>query len=417
MLGFDANDFLTTYSHADAHFTQAPATLTHVHAFMNAKMPRQTPILVFSDDWGRHPSSSQHLIRHLLPHRDVIWVNTIGTRPPRLDTQTLHRVSEKFRHWSERSSSHDVDPSVRKPQILNPRMWPSFASSFSRKLNRHLLLKALTPVVNSLGEPPIVVTTLPIVADLVGVLRARSWVYYCVDDFSVWPGYDGKTMQRMERALAPNMDRIIAVSEKLVEHVGLLGKSAELLTHGVDTDRWKVQSKEVPRELYGLEPPFIVFWGVVDRRMDTSYVASLASRLEIGTVVMFGPQDDPDPAMLRLPKVIARPSVPFERLPDIAAAASVLVMPYADLPVTRAIQPLKLKEYLASGRPVVVRALPSTFPWQDACDVCDTAESFTEAVIRRISTGVPNEQLLARDRLTSEGWREKATIFSRLLES
>jgi len=324
---------------------------------------------------------------------------------------------EKLRHWSKRSDSHDMGSEVLKPRIINPRMWPSFASSFGRRLNRHLLLKALTPIVNSLDEPPIVVTTLPIVADLVGSLRAKGWIYYCVDDFGVWPGYDGKTMQRMESILVPRMDRIIAVSEELVEHVHSLGRSAELLTHGVDIDRWKVQSKELPDELIGLEPPFIVFWGVIDRRMDTSFVAHLADRLEIGTIVMFGPQDNPDPALLRLPKVVVRSSVAFERLPYIAAAAGVLIMPYADLPVTRAIQPLKLKEYLASGRPSVVRALPSTLPWRDACDVCGTPESFAEAVINRISTNVPPEQKLAREKLAAEGWVEKAAIFNHLLES
>ena len=37
-------------------------------------------------------------------------------------------------------------------------------------------------------------------------------------------------------------------------------------------------------------------------------------------------------------------------------------MPYADLPVTRAMQPLKLKEYLVTDRPVVVADLPADQP-------------------------------------------------------
>ena len=41
--------------------------------------------IVFSDDWGRHPSSCQHLFRRLLPRYRTFWVNTIGMRRPRLD--------------------------------------------------------------------------------------------------------------------------------------------------------------------------------------------------------------------------------------------------------------------------------------------------------------------------------------------
>ena len=49
------------------------------------------PLLVFADDWGRHPSSCQHLIRHMLDRQDVWWVNTIGMRTPRFDRATLTR--------------------------------------------------------------------------------------------------------------------------------------------------------------------------------------------------------------------------------------------------------------------------------------------------------------------------------------
>jgi hypothetical protein len=63
-------------------------------------MPR-APLLVFADDWGRHPSSAQHLIRCILPRRRVVWVNTIGTRKPKFDRATLHRGFEKLRQWAK----------------------------------------------------------------------------------------------------------------------------------------------------------------------------------------------------------------------------------------------------------------------------------------------------------------------------
>jgi len=51
-------------------------------------------VLVFADDWGRHPSSCQHLVGHLLDRYQVLWINTIGTRQPRLDFATLTRGLE-----------------------------------------------------------------------------------------------------------------------------------------------------------------------------------------------------------------------------------------------------------------------------------------------------------------------------------
>src|ERR1700752_2182216 len=100
-----------------------------------------TPLLVFSDDWGRHPSSCQHLIRHLLPEVPVLWVNTIGMRRPRLDLATARRGLEKFGQWfGPRPKSETLPPGLT---VLSPRMWPGFRTGFERRLNRAWVQKQL----------------------------------------------------------------------------------------------------------------------------------------------------------------------------------------------------------------------------------------------------------------------------------
>src|SRR5690349_10655099 len=118
-------------------------------------------LLVFADDWGRHPSSCQHLVRHLLPRHDVSWVNTIGTRTPKFDLATLSRGLEKARQWLSRPADARALPANLR--VLNPRMWPWFGSRLGRGLNRRLLVRQLGPLLRSLPEPPVAVTTLPIV--------------------------------------------------------------------------------------------------------------------------------------------------------------------------------------------------------------------------------------------------------------
>ena len=134
------------------------------------------PLLVFADDWGRHPSSCQHLVRRLLDRHAVWWVNTIGMRPPRLDWATVRRGLEKVRHWTRRPCDTAALPANLR--VLNPRMWPWFSRPFDRALNRELLLRELRRVTATLPISPVAVTTLPIVADLIGLLPVRRWVYY-----------------------------------------------------------------------------------------------------------------------------------------------------------------------------------------------------------------------------------------------
>jgi glycosyltransferase involved in cell wall biosynthesis len=299
-------------------------------------------------------------------------------------------------------------------------MWPSFRSRFGRGLNRRLLTRALRPVAAAMPRPPVVVSTLPITADLVGQLPAVRWVYYCVDDFGVWPGLDGRTMREMEAELVAKVDEVIAVSETLQSHVAKLGKPSHLLTHGVDLDHFcKPTPADLPsslRDLGAIPGPLVVFWGVIDRRMDLRFVRTLGERLPDGTILLVGPQDDPDPELFRLPRVRTLSAIPYDDLPALAASAAVLVMPYADLPVTRAMQPLKLKEYLATGKPVVVRELPATGPWADCLDAAGTPEAFAAAVLERLRSGVLESQYAARTRLDAEGWAAKAEQFERWID-
>jgi glycosyltransferase involved in cell wall biosynthesis len=363
-----------------------------------------SPLCVFSDDWGRHPSSCQHLVQHLLASRPVYWVNTIGTRAPALDWATMTRVAGKLRGWFLPKRQPADRPRPANLHVHNPKMWPYFRTRFDRALNQRLLMRGLKAVPGD----AIAVTTLPIVADLVGRLPAQRWVYYCVDDFSQWPGLDQRAMDRMERALVQKVDRIVAVSETLQARMKSLGRDdASLLTHGVDVTAWRQEASP--------QPGPIVFWGVIDQRMDAGFIAALARQTTV-PIHLIGPKINPDPALWAIPRVVDKPAVPFEELPAIAAAASVLIMPYVDAPVTRAMQPLKLKEYLATGKPVVVRDLPANRVWGDALDLAATADDFATAVVLRLGTGLPAGQAMARERLHQESWSAKAEAFARVLE-
>lgn len=371
------------------------------------------PLLVFADDWGRHPSSCQHLIRELLPGHPVTWVNTIGTRAPRLNLDTFRRAAGKFHQWfrPENPGVSAVPPEGLS--VSNPKMWPWLTRKIDRRINRELLLRQLGPVVRNMPALPVAITALPVVADLMGSLPVRRWVYYCVDDFGQWPGLDRKTMARLEKVVVEKADTIVAVSENLRARLKSMGRDSELLTHGVDTQVWASHGDPLP-EITGLERPLVVFWGVVDRRMDTAWVRQLSADLSQGTIVLAGPSNDPDPALRSLPRVRMTGPLAFGQLPTLAREAAVLVMPYADQPVTRAMQPLKLKEYLATGRPAVARNLPANLEWADSLDLTDSAAEFSRLVRRRLETGPDPAQSLARTRLTEEGWAMKARRFADL---
>jgi hypothetical protein len=160
--------------------------------------------------------------------------------------------------------------------------------------------------------------------------------------------------------------------------------------------------------------PWVVYWGLVDRRLDYELIEQLAAA-RIGTVLLVGPEDDADQRLKHLANVVMAGPLPPDQLPALATEAAVLIMPYADLPVTRAIQPLKLKEYLATGKPVVARKLPATQEWADSLDLADQPGPFVQSVQLRLSTGTTTSQASARQRLANETWKAKSDEFFRFI--
>jgi glycosyltransferase involved in cell wall biosynthesis len=263
-------------------------------------------------------------------------------------------------------------------------------------------------------EDAVVLSTIPIVADLPEEVRARRWVYYCVDDFSVWPGLDSQPMADMERKFVRIADRIVAAGSNLAARMNALQRDATVISHGIDLEFWR-NPPMMSRLLENLEAPVFLFWGLIDRRLDLRFLRTLDRRLASGTIALVGPEQDADPALGSLLRVKRLGAVPHSALPSLARQAAVLIMPYADLPVTRAMQPLKLKEYLASGRPVVSSRLPALAGWEGCLDVGETAERFADLVLAQSHGHLQPMQAVARQRLESETWRAKSRDLSSIL--
>ena len=368
--------------------------------------------IVFSDDWGRHPSSCQHIFKVGLTDYDVIWVNTIGMRPPRFDWTTLHRAAHKLGSWirpSLDSGSLDTEEEAC-PHVLNPKMWPWMRSPLDREFNKRLLKAQIHAHVT---ENTIGVTTIPITCDLMDELSLERWVYYCVDDFSEWPGLDQKAMLTLETGVIDKADTIIAASQSLQNRLhDQFGRKSSLLTHGVDLDFWQIENEEtVTNPFSEFEKPIMLFWGIIDQRLDYYFLKKLNDSITQGTILLVGPQQNPDPGISQLNNVNLLPPVSYQDLPKYGHFADVLIMPYLDSPVTQAMQPLKLLEYLATYRPAVVRSLPSTERFKEMLTVVENADEFAAAVNWSVESGISNSQKAARASLQRESWDSKAKQF------
>ena len=198
--------------------------------------PTAHDLVVFGEDWGRHPSSTQHLVRRLAADRQVVWVNSIGLRRPRPNGSDLVRVASKLLR-RPKAASRGVTPPERM-SIVPPMAvsWPG--SSLAATVNRHVVGWQVRRVMARRNmRRPILWTSLPSAMPLVGSLGERAVVYYCGDDFGSLAGVDHEPVMAMERALVDRADLIIAASETLAER--LPASRTLLLPHGADVDLFR----------------------------------------------------------------------------------------------------------------------------------------------------------------------------------
>jgi hypothetical protein len=101
-------------------------------------------LVVFGEDWGGHPSSTQHIVRRLARDREVLWVDSIGLRRPRFDLRDLARVGAKLRAMSGKRTPDQPRESMPENMTrLSPKAisWPG--SKLARAFNRSALSSQL----------------------------------------------------------------------------------------------------------------------------------------------------------------------------------------------------------------------------------------------------------------------------------
>jgi glycosyltransferase involved in cell wall biosynthesis len=245
----------------------------------------------------------------------------------------------------------------------------------------------------------VVVITVPVAAGVLGKLGERASLYYRVDDFALWPGYSSAMIRRREELLLRRVSGLLVTAQGL--RVPSFGKPQALLDHGVDLTHFGA-APPPPPELTAVRDgrPLLLFAGRIDERIDPTLLRNLP-----GQVVLIGRQTG-----VRLPPdVTVLPTVTYAQLPAWLSAADVLLLPYTRNRLTDTIQPLKLREYLATGRPIATTDLPEVGRLTAGlAEIGDGPEGFAAACTRALAEdeGRPEQ----RRRLVAEdGWSCRAT--------
>jgi glycosyltransferase involved in cell wall biosynthesis len=364
-------------------------------------------LMVFADDWGRHPSSCQHLVRNLQDHVRVLWINTIGTRKPRVNAITARRVVEKLRNWSK-----GLQQVSERLWVCDLPMLPAVGGRIGKSLNRAWSSHRLQSLLGQLGMVrPVVLTTLPYVHEMVRGIARRGMVYYCTDDFSYWPDADRETLLAADREISAAADLVLPVSQSLYERYRG-SRRCEFFPHGVDFEHFASASSlenEMPESLRQLPRPRIGFFGLIYEKLNFDLLSAVARRFSSGSVVMIGPVDYCDPGFRELPNVHWMNRQPYADLPRWIAGLDALMLPYVDDDMIRQSGPLKLRECLATGKPTVSVDVPEVRRFEPHVRVADTIDGFVSQLENALAESPDSLARTARQNaVRDDSWAKRA---------
>ncbi len=184
-----------------------------------------------------------------------------------------------------------------------------------------------------------------------------SVVYHCVDRWDAFAMYDSAIMAEMDRRCCEYADCVIASADELRQRCLRWNPRTYLVTHGVDHAHF-AGACHLPPSSDLPAGPIIGFFGLLSEWVDQALLLRLARALPQAHLVLIGKADVDVSALKGVSNIHVLGPRPFVDLPAYLANFTVGIIPFVVNDLTRAVNPIKLREMLSGGCPVVSTALP-----------------------------------------------------------
>jgi glycosyltransferase involved in cell wall biosynthesis len=364
---------------------------------------RGRDILCFSHDWTGDPLSKNHLMRLLARDNRVLWVNSIGYRTPAATRADLRRAFKKL--VAAVQPIREVEPNIF---VLNPLAIPAYGSPAIRALNRRLIQLRVRSTMRRLGfRRPINWIFNPAAAVIAGAFHDDLLIYHCVDEYTAFTGVQAQSLAELEQGLLRQADLVIVSAEQLYQSKASENPRTVLVRHGVDLEHFRKAlspQTQVPASIAGLPRPIIGFFGLIADWVDVELMARVAEHFATGSLVVLGKATTDVSVLQRLPNVHLPGRVPYADLPAYCKGFDVALNPFRISQLTLNANPLKVREYLAAGLPVVSTAIPEV-EVLGQCRIAADADAFVREVAAALAH--PGPSASRSEAMRSESWEAR----------
>lgn len=366
--------------------------------------------------------------RHYLMSRFARGNQVLYVEPPPYLRPVVRQLSRGWESWrilrSPRLSQVQNNLYVYHSPAFAPISGRPPLSMITHAMRRILLLR----VMQRLGmEQPIIWLSQPKMGSLIGQFHEQLTIYHIVDEYTAYHGVTEELaswLRLQEKQLMARVDLVIVVSTALWEAKRLYNPHTYLVPNGVDLEAFNRALTETPppADLNAIPEPRLVYAGLIGVRLDLSLLIVVARRHPDWSFVFIGQVDDrgceDELANLQsLPNVHFLGTKPAVIVPRYLMACQICLLPYRRSEESRHIDPIKLYEGLASGKPIVSTPIPAVLPYSDLIWLASDDSEFEAALQEALAERDDNKVTQRRSLAAENTWEKRVEQISTLIQS
>ena len=377
------------------------------------------------DWWYHHPHSKTHLMRRFArAGNKVIFVNSISMGLPSLGHRDLlPKIGRKLRSYAK--LARDTEEGIT---VVSPATLPFHGNRAARQVNQRLLTAQLGALMRQKQmSRPILWIAIPTAAVMIGKLDESVVVYQVSDKYDANTedhAVDPATIRELHEYAIDHADIVLYSGRKLFEEATSGRDKSYLLEQAVDFDHWSSvrtgsgSDRILTTPLDHVPRPRLGYFGAIEPWLVDQDLIKLAGERHPEWNWIFIGNLARGTDLKSMKNVTHIPTVPYDELPRYAAGFDVCVLPWqTEHAFTSYGSAIKVREYLATGLPVVIAPLPEYEPYSDVLRIARTRDQFIELVEDALGESDPSLALKRQDAVRSATWDARAQWVSDLIES
>lgn len=381
------------------------------------KVGRQSVLCFGGGDWWYHNQAhiDMQIMRNFAKERTVLYVNSVVIQKPKLGKggKFLTKLIRKLK-----SIARGLQPSGEGFYVYSPFTLPVHHIKWLTGVNERLLRWQINRVMRKLKMThPLVWVACPGACHTALKLKRMGLIWQRTDRWEEFPNVDSKVIFEYDRTLKAHADLTVFVSSLLYETEGKECKKAFYLDHGVDYDFFAKagENGSVPDDLADVPGPIVGFFGGIDdHTFDMAFFEKVVDLLPEASFVLVGKSSIDCSRLLTKSNVRMLGYKPYTQIPHYGKCFDVAVMPWRQNDWIEACNPIKLKEYLALGKPIVSTPFKELEHYDGLVYPASKPDEFVERIHQALRENDPQRIEARRNKVKTATWQHKSQLLSEM---